>query len=214
MSLFLAPIHYWLFKKIKLYEELEKNIVSAYRDKYDENFVDEVVKECVEKFGDYIEDKPLESIIDTSNIHGWLQGNITKEESRSAFIFSKLIEKYGDESKGTGYEEVKEQALSAANEVSRANSPEAVFDILNEYILAGMPCDRVNSVTQKDSQKIVWEQERCIHVDNYKLGNGNINFMYEIRDLWVKTFVENISPGYIYDIKRDGEKSIHEIKLK
>lgn len=212
MSLFLAPIHFWLFKKIRLYEELEKSIISEYRDKYDESFVDETVKEGIEKFGNYIEDKPLEELIDTSNIHGWLQSNIFKEESRSSFIFSKFIEKYGDESKGTGLEKVKDQALNAAKEVSSANSPEAIFDIINEYILEGMPCDRVNAVIEKTSEKIVWQQDRCIHVDNYRA--GNIDFMYEIRDLWVKTFVENISPGYIYDIKRDGEKSIHEIKSK
>ena len=30
MSLFLAPIHSWLFNKIRLYEELEQNVIKSH----------------------------------------------------------------------------------------------------------------------------------------------------------------------------------------
>ena len=47
MSRFLGPVHHWLYNKICLHEDLEKNIVSGFNERYD-----------------------------TDNIHGWLQSKI------------------------------------------------------------------------------------------------------------------------------------------
>ena len=65
MSLFLGKIHYWLFNKIKWFEGIEDELL-----RLDSTFnVEELDKIC----GERTPDKPLEDIIDTSNIHGWLQ---------------------------------------------------------------------------------------------------------------------------------------------
>ena len=49
-----------------------------------------------------------------------------------------------------------------------------------------MPCDRVNSVTEKNEDYIIYEQNGCIHRKNYENGQGNLIYLYELRDLWVK----------------------------
>ncbi|OPJ56755.1 hypothetical protein [Alkalithermobacter paradoxus] len=212
MSLFLAPIHYWLFNKIKLSEELEKSIIKSHEERF-EGIV-EVVNESKLKYGDFLSEKPLEEIIDLSNIHGWLQERIRITESRSSYLFKELYSKYGEESKKIVMDEVKKQSLESAKEVNIANSPNEVFDRLNNYILEGMPCDRINAITEQNNTEIVWQQDRCIHEENYKVAHGDIKYMYEIRDVWVKTFVENISPGYVYTVERNGSKSVHKIKIK
>nr|MBK5237123.1 hypothetical protein [Clostridium sp.] len=72
MSAFLAPIHTWLFNKILLAEDLEKNLKKIYIDKYGINAKDIAQKSLA--FGEPIDTtKNIEDIIDVSNIHGWLQ---------------------------------------------------------------------------------------------------------------------------------------------
>ena len=212
MSRFLAPIHNWLFNKIKLYEELEKNIITSYKAKYDDDSIEKIVKDGIEKYGGYTEDRPLEEIIDLSNIHGWLQNNIMVEESRSAYVFAKILEIYND--KSVGESEASKQGRECAQSITKVSSPENVFERLNEFVLEGMPCDRVNSIVERDEEKIVWVSEKCIHWNNYIRGEGNVEFMYELRDVWVKSFVENINSGYIYNVERYNEKSKHCITKK
>ena len=63
MSAFLAPIHTWLFNKIKLAQDLEKDIVNLHIDKFKESAI-KIEKEANDIYGQYIEDKPLEDLID------------------------------------------------------------------------------------------------------------------------------------------------------
>lgn len=73
MSLFLGKIHYWLFGKIQWFEGLEQEVLEFAKSK---NLpVEEWTKEVYGKYGYPTEDRPLEEIIDTENIHGWLQNN-------------------------------------------------------------------------------------------------------------------------------------------
>ena len=87
MSAFLAPIHTWLFNKIKLAQDLEKDIVNLHIDKFKESAI-KIQKEANDIYGQYIEEKPLEDLIDVKNIHGWLQDRIKEVESRSAYIIT------------------------------------------------------------------------------------------------------------------------------
>ena len=96
MSLFLGKIHYWLFNKILWFENLEEEIIKfAQENGLD---VDSIRGEIESKYGKKLENKNLEEIIDTDNIHGWLQNRIHCAEGRMAAWTSFLIEngKIGD----------------------------------------------------------------------------------------------------------------------
>ena len=68
MSLFLGKIHYWLFNKILWFENLEEEIIKfAQENGLD---VDSIRGEIESKYGKKLENKNLEEIIDTDNIHG------------------------------------------------------------------------------------------------------------------------------------------------
>ena len=157
MSAFLAPIHTWLFNKIKLAQDLEKDIVNLHIDKFKESAI-KIEKEANDIYGQYIEDKPLEDLIDVSNIHGWLQDRIKEVESKSAYIITKYYDMYNEESKALTESAYISQAIKCAqNENNKSNSPENAYISLNNYILSGMPCDRANSVTEKNEDYIIYE---------------------------------------------------------
>ncbi|MFZ2680191.1 MAG: hypothetical protein WAX72_06900, partial [Clostridium sp.] len=70
MSLFLGKIHFWLFNKVLWFEGLEDEIIKLAQE---EGLNVEVLSaEINAKYGQKTENKNLEEIIDTSNIHGWL----------------------------------------------------------------------------------------------------------------------------------------------
>ena len=72
MSAFLGPIHYWLYNKIQLQEELIRKI-AEYGEKsgwavFSEKHLEE---KTVNK-----DLRPLNELIDVMNIHGWLQERV------------------------------------------------------------------------------------------------------------------------------------------
>lgn len=212
MSQFLAPIHTWLFNKIKLAQDLESNIVKVHIDTFGEEVLN-VQEEAIKLYGKYIQNKPLEELIDVNNIHGWLQNKIIEVESRSAYIISKYYDIYKEKSKELTTEEYKKQAIECANDESnKVNSPDNVYISLNNYILSGMPCDRATSITEKNDDYVVFEQVGCIHKKNYEKGNGNLNYLYELKDLWIKSFVENLSVKYVYNKKEKDGVTINIIR--
>lgn len=212
MSQFLAPIHTWLFNKIKLAQDLESNIVKVHIDTFGEEVLN-VQEEAIKLYGEYIQNKPLEELIDVNNIHGWLQNKIIEVESRSAYIISKYYDIYKEKSKELTTEEYKKQAIECANDESnKVNSPDNVYISLNNYMLSGMPCDRATSITEKNDDYVVFEQVGCIHQKNYEKGNGNLNYLYELKDLWIKSFVENLSVKYVYNKKEKDGVTINIIR--
>ena len=69
MSLFLGKIHFWLFNKVLWFEGLEDEIIKLAQE--EGLNVEALSAEINAKYGQKTENKNLEEIIDTSNIHGW-----------------------------------------------------------------------------------------------------------------------------------------------
>ena len=155
MSLFLGKIHYWLFNKILWFEKLEEEIIKLAKS---ENLdIEKLRLEIEGKYGTKLPNKPLEELIDTSNIHGWLQGQIHSAERRMAAWTKILIEADKD-----NYNKLKEvysaQGIVAAKEIKSEgkvpSTPEEIFNCMNDYILDGMPCDRVNEIVISEENSI------------------------------------------------------------
>lgn len=86
MSAFLGPIHFWLYDKIKIQNEIVEEILD-YAEKNNEN----IRSELYAKFGDG-DLKPLSEVIDVTNIHGWLQERVARVERKLAYLVPKLID--------------------------------------------------------------------------------------------------------------------------
>lgn len=212
MSLFLGKIHYWLFNKILWFEKLENEIINLVKEQGFE--VEKLSSEIQNKYGKKLPNKPLEELIDICNIHGWLQNQIHCSERRMADWTKLLIE--ADENNYSKLEKVyKEQGIVAANEVRSGgnipSTPKELFNCMNDYILDGMPCDRVNEVVLKEENKIVWKQRICVHEDIWKEVGCDVDNFYNLRNAWIKSFVHALNNNYEYLIEESGMRLIRNI---
>ena len=199
MSAFLAPIHTWLFSKILLAENLEVNLKKVYIEKYGDNAKDIARKS--ENYGDPIDTtKNIEDIIDVSNIHGWLQDKIEKVETRTAFMITEMIEKCGEEAEVIAKACFAKQGKTVGETLKEKQvKPEEVFNALNNYLLEGMPCDRVTRITKSENDIFEWETTSCIHKNYWEMVNGDVNIFYMLRHTWIKAFIENSNEEYTYN---------------
>ena len=201
MSLFLGKIHYWLFNKILWFEKLEEEIIKLAKS---ENLdIEKLRLEIEGKYGTKLPNKPLEELIDTSNIHGWLQGQIHSAERRMAAWTKILIEADKD-----NYNKLKEvysaQGIVAAKEIKSEgkvpSTPEEIFNCMNDYILDGMPCDRVNEIVISEENSIGWQQRICVHKDIWQEVGCDVDYFYSLRNVWIASFVSELNDKFEYII--------------
>ncbi|MBU3101416.1 MULTISPECIES: hypothetical protein [Clostridium] len=220
MSAFLAPIHTWVFSKILLAEDLELKLKKVYIDKYGDNAKDVIERSLA--YGSPIDtSKSIEDIIDVSNIHGWLSDKIEKVETRIAFIVTEMIKGNEKEAEVIAHECFIKQGKTVG-EMSRAKempgSPEEVFNALNNYLLEGMPCDRVTRPIKSEENIFEWETTSCIHKIYWETVNGDVNIFYNLRHEWTKAFVENSNDEYTYNfikaIEHNGIIGVNKITRK
>lgn len=206
MSLFLGKIHYWLYNKIVWAEKMEQDIVLWANNQ--DLPGDQWLEEAIDKYGEPTGNKPLEDVIDTGNIHGWLQARIESAELRQAYIVTTLLSANPDLKDGVT-QLFKNQGEAAAKVYEQAiTTPEDAFNALNDFILEGMPCDRVNEVIISDETKHVWRTTACLHKLYWNQVDGDIGVFYSLRDTWVKAFIEALTPAFTYT---KTEEAIHEI---
>lgn len=156
MSKFLAPIHSWLFNKIRIQENLELKLYSLI------NKGEEIKEEAEEKYGTLTPKGDLKDLIDEGNIHGWLQERINASSKRLAYLLQAAV--------NGGMEE--EVLLRAFNEegqrIGKDNKdqvvdPSTAFKLMNDVVLDGMPCDMVNRIVSEDDKGLVFEKTKDIH---------------------------------------------------
>ena len=207
MSKFLAPIHFWLFNKVKLHQELELDIEQGFKDKYGDSVLDIVAKN-IKQYGDRLDNMQLDEIIDEDNIHGWLQKNIAIVETRQAAILKDLFFDLGEEAVALAGEIFKANALKNAEKAKTEmdiESPEDVYKSIHNYILDGMPCDNTGRVTRSDDNVLESLQNTCVHIVYWKTVGLDVDIMYDLNTLWISAFVSGLSDDFEYsmDMKID-----------
>ena len=201
MSTFLGKIHYWLFNKILWFEGLEKDIINLAKEQGLD--VESIAKDINNKYGEPSPNKPLEEMIDTSNIHGWLQSRINSAEGRMAAWTTKILNTDDIDNVRNKLENIYiKQGIKAAKELKNTGAePKTALDIfnsINDYILDGMPCDRVNEVVASEENSIHWKRRICIHSDIWNEENGDVEYFYKLRSLWIKAFVNEVNSDFKY----------------
>lgn len=216
MSRFLGPIHYWLFNKIELYEDLEANVVDGMKKKYGES-VEEIAQAKEDQFGAPVYGQELEEIIDQNNIHGWLQDKIRRAETRQASIIAELLREHGtaalealkeiyaEHGKMCGKEAAREKAVGSAPEIYKA---------LNDDLLDGMPCDNVNRIKVQEPEQVTWEHAQCLHVGFWQEAQADPVALYELRKIWIENFVAAANPAYQYQYAKENDLFKHAIVKK
>lgn len=206
MSLFLGKIHYWLYNKIIWFEGIEDEIVKNAKSKY--NDIDDLVISINNRFGKSTGRQTLDEVIDNSNIHGWLQQKIQSAELRQAALVTELLKR--EPSNKTELLKIyREQGEAAAREYKgSADTPQEIFNALNDFILEGMPCDRVNEVISSSDVEFVWQTTMCLHRPYWNEVEGDVQNFHDFREVWVKAFVKTVNSEYKYEKSEGGINKI------
>lgn len=176
MSAFLGPIHFWLFKKIQFQDQLCRDILAGMRDQEE---AARIGAQMDKTFGRLPEGE-LEELIDTGNIHGWLQSQIGVVERRFAYLVTEA-----KRSKASDMEELRslaKKAGEAARPVEKGSSCRDAFSAIDALLLNGMPCDRVNVVTKDEDGRFSWELASDIHGPFWMEVGGDPADYYAIRE--------------------------------
>lgn len=206
MSKFLGKIHYWLYNKVKWHEELEKDLLRFVNSKGFSTM--ELEKEIDNLYGQ-TDSRKLEEIIDHSNIHGWLQNKIARIEIRIAYIITYLINKDKitiDQLKKI-YSDNGARAYMAVRDNIPEVSPEQLYKIIFDFLIEGMPCDRVNEIVRISNIEITWKSIMCVHKKYWDEVHGNESVFYTLRDSWIEGFI-NLVDNYKFNKVSNGLISI------
>ena len=201
MSRFLGPIHHWLFSKVKLHEDLEQDIIQASKENFGDK-VNNIISINVDKYGDFLPNKPLEDMIDTDNIHGWLQKRISISEIREAGILKDLFDAYGEEAINvvkTVYKEHGTACGKTATERGSLETAEDIYKTINNFLLNGMPCDNANNIVVSTDSLVEYKQVTCLHIGYWNEAGVNADTMYALRDIWTKAFITATNPEFKFE---------------
>ena len=93
------------------------------------------------------------------------------------------------------------QGIKAAKEVNESKtltSAEEIYNSVNDYILDGMPCDRVNEITESNEEIVEWKRRICVHQDIWNKECIDVDVFYNLRSLWIKYFVNEVNNNFEY----------------
>ena len=202
MSAFLAPIHYWLYTKIRYVIEREQLLYEA-ADGLCGGTAEEARAQAWQSYGEPLPDTDLKDHIDQSNIHGWLQRQINIAESREAAFVQALIDNCGDAALDVARKAFREQGARLARHAGAqgkydTSSAPGLYKTVNDYYLNGMPCDQADAVIENSPDKIVWESAACLQEPNWKRAGADGKIMKNLYNEWLATFINQLSPGFAF----------------
>lgn len=204
MSAFLGPIHYWLYGKIKLQEDLVDQVVSLAKE---EGLAD-MEATLISKYGQF-DRSPLETIIDGSNIHGWLQDKVSRAEYKLAEGVTTLLNQDAsllDQLETIFYAAGEERARGLLQEEDLTLP--RIYKAISDSLLDGMPCDRAVAIVREEEDEIVWKTMQCVHERYWNEVNGDIRHYYKLREAYLNGFAKALGLKFevvdtrMYSIKK------------
>lgn len=184
MSAFLAPIHFWMYDKILIAQELTF--------KLEEKFLNKEEREEVESLFPGLYSKDLEEVIDQSNIHGWLHIAVSNVEIRFAYIVKTLLDK------GISLEEIKKVAFEYGKTFpeQEVSSLKDAYELLMDILLDGLPCDVSISVAREEENELEFVLYNDIHKQYFNEFDLEVSLYHEIREAFVNGIFERYSLKY------------------
>ncbi|WP_029948787.1 hypothetical protein [Parvimonas micra] len=184
MSAFLAPIHFWMYDKILIAQELTFRL--------EEKFLNKEESEEAESLFPGLYSGDLEEVIDQSNIHGWLHMAVSNVEIRFAYVVKKLLDK------GVLLEEIKKVAFEYGTTFPEheVSSLKDAYDLLMDTLLDGLPCDVSISVIREEEKELEFVLYNDIHKQYFNEFDMEVSLYHEIREAFVNGLFEKYSLKY------------------
>jgi len=191
-----AEIHRWMFNKIKYLDQWAMYLYNY----LDESGADaKGLQEHVEQLFSSLPAGDIEEIIDHENIHNWLSNQLNNADLRLAAALKESFE-----NDYLTLDQAKRLYYMAGERLNQAWEPQWVkpsylYRNLTDALVEGMPCDKAMTVTSHDENHIEWTVEPCTHRDNWDSVGLDISIYYQLRDSWIKGFIEASEYEYISD---------------
>ena len=207
MSLFLGPIHHWMFNKILILESRAFHIASALEGAGVESAA---VKKAVADYGEKLAGRDLADMLGDNSIHQFLYGLIAKIQIFEAGLVDlakdrweialKAAESHGRETAG--------KAVSATG--SKNASLEDIYRLIHDNQLEGMPCDPGAETAVISPSKLGYNHSTCNHIQNWEYTGVDIKRMCAITNAWIKGFIAGVNGSASYEVRQtlaDGANS-------
>ncbi|WP_252223754.1 MULTISPECIES: hypothetical protein [unclassified Clostridium] len=209
MSVYIEEAHYALFNKILWFESLEEDTINLAEDEGLD--IELLIKDINEEYGPKLPNLPLEEMVDINNVDGWLQEKITSAEERTAAWITRIINN-NSTAKSKLESLYKNQGKKAAEELLEKcielNTATQIFNGIYEYILDGIPINKVNEIISSSENKIEWKRIICVYETIWNKENGDVNYFYYLRSKWIEEFVRSANNEFEYIKLTDGTQSI------
>ena len=183
MSAFLGPIH------VKMYDRI------LYQDTMSQAILDMAAKEGWS--GDFATDledtapaavkRPLDTIIDESNIHGWLSEAVAQCEHRFALVVCGVLEDHPERLRQL---QDAMKGLGKAHPVPSAMHAEEAYEAIHDMLLDGMPCDSPFTNIVASSGSVTWQVANCPHEPYWETAGRDAEIYYRLRDAWIEGSLE------------------------
>lgn len=188
MSAFLGPIHNWVYNKIQIQQEIVEEII-----KISKEIIPELKEKLDREYG-ISETGVLEHVIDESNIHGWLQKNVSQAEKKLADSVTTILKENPDSLEDMK-QIFKEKGKENSAGIEKENASSA-YKVLTDTLLDGMPCDHANSLIENSEEKVIWKRNACVHKEFWDGVNGDITIYYVLREEFIKGCLEDTGLTY------------------
>lgn len=188
MSAFLGPIHYWLYNKIQIEQQIVNDIIAYSK----QNNID-LENELNERYG-VAETRALEEVIDQTNIHAWLQNCVSKVEGKLAYSVTKILQK--DAGAIKELQNIFEKK-GMENQPEITNDATVIFKAINDSLLDGMPCDHANAILEESEEQVIWQRNNCVHKQFWNEVKGDVANYYMLREAFIKGFLNGTSFEFI-----------------
>lgn len=191
MSLFLGPIHYIMNDRVLLQDDLSEALLAeALRAG---RISDEDVAELNAK-APAASREPLETQIDTSNIHGWLARAVAGSEARFAGAVSLAV---GESDEALRDAEAALEAFGAGRGLEPVDNARAAFQAFSMQCLDGMPCDRPFLVEIDSPSEVAWTVVSDPHAAAFEAVELSPALYYRLRSAYAKGLLKD-SP-FVYE---------------
>ncbi len=163
MSAFLGPIHHKMYGKM-LAQSQFAHALAAYADQ--QGWTSGLEERLAREFP--LPQGQLEAIIDLSNIHGWLNGNVAAAEGQLALAVGGAL---------AGHPDRRDALLDAAaaygqeragQDAAPARDCVDLWQKMDAYWLDGMPCDRSLSFTASDPGQVTFSIRPDCHAEGWQ----------------------------------------------
>ena len=202
MSMFLGPIHRWLYNKIQIGAGRSEAIEEAFRTTFGSE-ADALIAGVNGKHAALPAGLDLEDIIGDSPIHAFLSGLIRMVETREGALIKTFVDSFGDRAVEIAIAAAvnfgMETGKRARGEIKPGNM-ETLYRALYDRQLDGMPCD-AGAKPELAGTTLRIRQTECLHSDNWRSVGAPLEIMCRITGAWISGFLKGAAPEQSYRLE-------------